>query len=31
MNKYFDESDVNFFKIVGATAIVVTMLAWFLI
>ena len=31
MNKYFDENDINFFKIVGITAVVVTTLAWTLI
>lgn len=30
MNKYFDESDVNFFKTVVVTAAVVTLVTWLL-
>ena len=31
MNKYFDKNDINFFKILGATGLVILTLAWALI
>ncbi len=31
MNKYFDKTDINFFKIVGITAVTVFTLTWVLL
>ena len=28
MKKYFDESDIRFFKIVAGTTVIVTVLSW---